>query len=60
MIRELFYSHYRSDNDNTNTLKVMTIGNNNVFEVDCLVESRTIGDNNVVESKGLKKNCILS
>jgi len=29
----------------------MTIGSNNVFEVDCLVESRNIGDNNVVESK---------
>jgi len=43
----------RSDDDNSNTLKVMTIGNNNVFEVDCLVESRNIGDNNVVESKGL-------
>lgn len=31
---------------------VMTIGNNNVFEVDCHVESRKIGDNNIVESKG--------
>jgi len=33
----------------------MTIGSNNVFEVDCLVESRNIGDNNVVESKGLNR-----
>jgi len=30
---------------------VMIIGNNNVFEVDCVVESRRIGDNNIVESK---------
>ena len=29
----------------------MIIGNNNVFEVDCVVESRRIGDNNIVESK---------
>ncbi|KAI9562268.1 hypothetical protein GHT06_013233 [Daphnia sinensis] len=29
----------------------MIIGNNNVFEVDCHVESKFIGDNNIVESK---------
>nr|CAG4643614.1 EOG090X0I48 [Ilyocryptus agilis] len=29
----------------------MTIGNNNVFEVDCIVESKKIGDNNIIESK---------
>nr|SVE75496.1 EOG090X0I48 [Daphnia dolichocephala] len=29
----------------------MIIGNNNVFEVDCHVESKNIGDNNIVESK---------
>nr|CAG4637484.1 EOG090X0I48 [Ceriodaphnia reticulata]SVE73296.1 EOG090X0I48 [Ceriodaphnia reticulata] len=31
--------------------EIMTIGNNNVFEVDCRVESKRIGDNNIVESK---------
>ena len=31
----------------------MTIGNNNVFEVDCRVESNKIVDNNIVESKGI-------
>jgi len=41
----------KSQDDSTTTSKVMTIGSNNVFEVDCLVESRNIGDNNVVESK---------
>ena len=30
----------------------MVIGNNNVFEVDCHVESQKVGDNNIVESKG--------
>nr|CAG4648376.1 EOG090X0I48 [Moina brachiata]SVE93362.1 EOG090X0I48 [Moina brachiata] len=29
----------------------MVIGNNNVFEVDCIVETKKIGDNNIVESK---------
>ena len=33
----------------------MVIGNNNVFEVDCRVESKKIGDNNIVESKGKKR-----
>lgn len=31
---------------------VMTIGNNNVFEVDCEVHCKGVGDNNIVESKG--------
>ena len=30
----------------------MTIGNNNVFEVDCEVHCKSVGDNNIVESKG--------
>lgn len=31
--------------------QTMTIGHNNVFEVDCCVEAETIGDNNVFEAK---------
>nr|CAG4649821.1 EOG090X0I48 [Scapholeberis mucronata]SVE93986.1 EOG090X0I48 [Scapholeberis mucronata] len=31
--------------------ETMVIGNNNVFEVDCHVESQRIGDNNIIESK---------
>lgn len=36
----------------------MVIGNNNVFEVDCHVESKFIGDNNIVESKGSNKESL--
>nr|CAG4636650.1 EOG090X0I48 [Eubosmina coregoni]SVE70168.1 EOG090X0I48 [Eubosmina coregoni] len=38
--------------DDVNSV-VMTIGNNNVFEVDCEVYCKVIGDNNIVESKAL-------
>lgn len=31
--------------------QTMTIGHNNVFEVDCCVEAESIGDNNVFEAK---------
>nr|CAG4650619.1 EOG090X0I48 [Sida crystallina] len=40
-----------SSDENSATVPVMIIGNNNVFEVDCVVESKKIGDNNIVESK---------
>lgn len=33
------------------TPRVMYIGENNVFEVDCTVEASSIGDNNIFESK---------
>ena len=48
----LFYFSCRSAEENQTTSQILLIGNNNVFEVDCKVESRTIGDNNIVESKG--------
>ena len=32
----------------------MFIGNNYVFEVDCVIDSKKIGDNNIVESIGIK------
>ncbi|KAI5705072.1 hypothetical protein M8J76_005874 [Diaphorina citri] len=38
----------------TNRLKdkgTLVIGNNNVFEVGCIIEAKAIGDNNVFESK---------
>jgi hypothetical protein len=38
----------------------MVIGNNNVFEVDCRVESKKIGDNNIVESKGKLNQIVLT
>lgn len=38
----------------------MVIGNNNVFEVDCRVESKKIGDNNIVESKGKLNDIVLT
>jgi hypothetical protein len=38
----------------------MVIGNNNVFEVDCRVESKKIGDNNIVESKGKLNGIVLT
>lgn len=38
----------QQDADNT---RVMYIGENNVFEVDCTVEAGAIGDNNIFESK---------
>ena len=39
------------DDENSATIPVMIIGNNNVFEVDCIVECKKVGDNNIVESK---------
>lgn len=38
----------------------MTIGNNNVFEVDCKIEAMRIGDNNIVESKGCISDCVVA
>jgi len=39
----------------------MVIGNNNVFEVDCRVESKKIGDNKfIVESKGKLNQIVLT
>nr|CAG4642180.1 EOG090X0I48 [Eurycercus lamellatus] len=38
-------------NESGENSSVMIIGNNNVFEVDCIVNSSKIGDNNIVESK---------
>lgn len=35
----------------------MIIGNNNVFEVGCIIEAKSIGDNNVFESK-CKYGCV--
>lgn len=42
--------HFSGDGSENAT--VMIIGNNNVFEVDCVVKAAKIGDNNIVESKG--------
>lgn len=39
------------DKQDTETVPVLTIGANNVFEVDCTVEACKIGDNNIFESK---------
>nr|CAG4635832.1 EOG090X0I48 [Artemia franciscana] len=42
----------RLKSETQDTLPVLVIGNNNVFEVDCHIEAAKIGDNNVIESKG--------
>nr|CAG4635179.1 EOG090X0I48 [Alona affinis] len=42
-----------NSNEGGDNPTVMIIGNNNVFEVDCVVKSSKIGDNNIVESKAL-------
>ncbi|XP_065567673.1 dynactin subunit 6-like [Artemia franciscana] len=41
----------RLKSETQDTLPVLVIGNNNVFEVDCHIEAAKIGDNNVIESK---------
>lgn len=46
IINRLSNSH-----SSTDELPVLRIGNNNVFEVGCTVESLNIGDNNVLECK---------
>ena len=42
-----------SSDEHAGIVPVMFIGSNNVFEVDCVIESKKIGDNNIVESKGM-------
>lgn len=39
------------NSQNKDDISTLRIGNNNVFEVGCIVETSSIGDNNVLECK---------
>jgi len=41
------------------TVPVQIIGNYNVFETDCICESYKVGDNNILEAKGIKQFLLL-
>jgi hypothetical protein len=42
-----------SDSPEPATVPVQIIGNYNVFETDCTCESYKVGDNNILEAKGI-------
>ena len=48
---EIFHCRLNKNDDSGEENPVMRIGNNNVFEVGSSVESKMIGDNNVLECK---------